>query len=278
MRLSPAARTGVGGTYPAILSDEVVVKLFGYIGEWQATWDNERFAQARLSLDSRILAPRMVGAGQLFPEFAQSLPYLILTRIPGRDWEDADLSFEERVQVAADLGIQLRLIHALPSDGLPTIDSWMTRSVSDGARSGRFPPALVDQVDRWVASIPMDPPAFVHSDIFTRHPYVEHGRLTGIIDWGDAMAADPHVELGKLHLDVFAGDKRLLRVFLHAYGWPADTGFSRKALAMALRRHTQILGQHGEGGDMFYRVPELIAGAKVETLDELAEALFGVAW
>jgi hypothetical protein len=43
---------------------------------------------------------------------------------------------------------------------------------------------------------------------------------------------------------------------------------------MALRRHTQILGQHGEGGDMFYRLPELLEGTQVETLDQLAAVLF----
>jgi aminoglycoside phosphotransferase (APT) family kinase protein len=118
-------------------------------------------------------------------------------------------------------------------------------------------------------------PVFVHSDIFVRHPFVANGRLSGIIDWGDALAADPHVELGKLHLDVFEGDKRLLRAFLDAYGWPIDAEFPRRALAMALRRHTQIFGQHGEGGDMFYRLPEILQGKHIATLDELALELFG---
>jgi aminoglycoside phosphotransferase (APT) family kinase protein len=114
----------------------------------------------------------------------------------------------------------------------------------------------------------------VHSDIFVRHPFLDRGRLSGIIDWGDAMAADPHVELGKLHLDVFEGDKRLLHSLLDAYDWQVDDQFPRRALAMALRRHTQILGQHGEGGDMFYRLPELLEGTQVETLDQLAAVLF----
>jgi len=108
-----------------------------------------------------------------------------------------------------------------------------------------------------------------------RHPFVLDGHLSGIIDWGDAMAADPLVELGKVHLDVFEGDKGLLRIFLDAYGWPLDSEFPRRCLATALRRHAQILGQHG-GGDVFYRVPELIAGKQIDSLDELAVELFGI--
>lgn len=266
---------GKGGSYPAILSGDLVAKFFGFAGEWRATWENERRAQERLELDDRILAPRLLGSGELFPTEPQSIPYLLLSRIPGRDWLDAEPDFDERLQVAADLGSQLRLIHALPHENLPTIETWMDRPVSQGARSGLFPRHLVDQVDDWIETVPVGSPAFVHSDIFVRHPFIDRGGLSGIIDWGDAMAADPHVELGKLHLDVFEGDKRLLRSLLDAYDWPVDDQFPRRALAMALRRHTQIHGQHGEGGDMFYRLPELLEGRRVETLDELAEVLFG---
>ena len=124
--------------------------------------------------------------------------------------------------------------------------------------------------------MPLASSVFVHSDIFVRHPFVQDGRLTGIIDWGDAMSADPHVELGKIHLDLFEGDKRLLRALLDAYDWNVDADFPRRALAMALRRHAQIHGQHGPGGDVFYRVPELIAGKSVSSLDDLAYELFGI--
>jgi hypothetical protein len=276
LRLDSDAALGRGGSYPAVLSGELVVKFFGFAGAWRATWENERRAQERLALDDRILAPRLLGSGELFSGNEQPVPYLILSRIPGRDWHEADLDFDARLQIAADLGGQLHLVHALPHHGLPTIDTWMDRTIAQGARSGGFPQHLVDQVDDWVASVPMAPPSFVHSDIFVRHPFIDRDRLSGIIDWGDAMAADPHVELGKLHLDVFEGDKRLLTAFLAVYDWPVDEQFPRRALAMALRRHTQIHGQHGEGGDMFYRLPELLDGKRIDTLDHLAEVLFGL--
>jgi aminoglycoside phosphotransferase len=275
LRLANDAFAGPGGSYPAVISRDTVVKFFGFAGAWAATWENERRAQERLALDPRILAPTLLGAGQIFPGKDQPLPYLLLSRVPGIDWEDARPDQDSRLQVAADLGEQLRLVHALPATDLPTIDTWRDRSMSDGARSGLFPVLLLDQIDDWLETVPVAPPRFVHSDLFVRHPFMENGRLTGIIDWGDAMTADPHVELGKLHLDVFEGDKRLLGAFLDAYGWPVDDQFPRRALAMSLRRHTQIHGQHGEGGDMFYRLPDLLAGKRIESLDDLAIELFG---
>ncbi len=258
-----------------MVTGELVVKFFGFAGEWAATWRNERVAHERLALDSRIRAPLLLGSGELFPGSIEPVPYLIVTRIPGQSWCEVTMPLDERLTLASELGEQLRLVHALPHEELPTIDSWLIGTAGAGARSGQFPADLADQVDGWLESVPVEPPAFVHSDIFVRHPYVLHGRLTGVIDWGDAMAADPHVELGKIHLDVFEGDKRLLRALLDAYGWPVDDDFARRALAMALRRHAQILGQHG-GGDVFYRVPDLIAGQTMVNLDELAEALFGL--
>ncbi|MCA9859376.1 MAG: phosphotransferase [Thermomicrobiales bacterium] len=274
LRLADDAVLGPGGSYPVVVSGDLVVKFFGFAGEWHATWRNEHVAHERLALDPRILAPQLLGAGQLFPGAEHPLPYLILTRISGVSWCDVSLTFDQRAQIAAELGEQLALVHALPHEGMPGIDAWRSGTVGDGARSRAFPPELVGAIDPWLETVPVAPPVFVHSDLFVRHPFVDDGHLTGIIDWGDAMAADPHVELGKIHLDVFEGDTRLLRIFLESYGWSVERDFGRRALAMALRRHAQILGQHG-GGDVFYRVPELIAGQEVATLDDLAWILFG---
>ncbi len=276
LRRESDAFLGAGGTYPAVVLGELVVKFFGFAGEWAATWVNELTAQERLALDSRIRAPRLLGSGELFPGEIEPIPYLILTRIPGNSWCEVSLSLKERLALAGELGGQLRLIHALPHHELPTIDSWLIGIVGDGARSGQFPRELAGQIDTWLEGVPVSPPAYVHSDIFVRHPFVQDGRLTGIIDWGDAMAADPHVELGKIHLDVFEGDKQLLRSFLGGYDWPVDDDFARRALAMALRRHAQIPGQHGPGGDIFYRLPKLLAGKRIGGLDELADVLFGI--
>ncbi|MCY3817900.1 MAG: hypothetical protein OXH52_00855 [Gammaproteobacteria bacterium] len=55
-----------------------------------------------------------------------------------------------------------------------------------------------------------------------RHVFVEEGRLAGIIDRGDALEADRHYELAQIQLNLFDGDKTLLRAFLDHSGWPVE--------------------------------------------------------
>lgn len=276
LRLSPDAFLGPGGSCPVVVSDDVVVKLFGRGGEWRAAWANERAAHDRLRLDERIRAPRLVARGEIESEEGDSRPYLILTRISGLSWCDAALSQEDRLAVARELGEQLAHVHKLPNCDLPTVDTWLMGTPADHILSGQFPTSLADHVDEWLETVPIDAPVFVHSDIFVRHPMIDGRRLSGIIDWGDAMSADPHVEIGKIHLDVFEGEKRLLIAFLDGHGWQVDDNFARRALAMAIRRHAQIHGQHGPGGDVFYRVPEILGDRVCASLDDLADALFGI--
>ncbi|MBI1813660.1 MAG: phosphotransferase [Deltaproteobacteria bacterium] len=47
-----------------------------------------------------------------------------------------------------------------------------------------------------------------HGDLVANHAYVENGRLTGIIDWGNAMVTNRRYELGKLYFDTFFATRR----------------------------------------------------------------------
>ncbi|HEY1177380.1 MAG TPA: phosphotransferase, partial [Phytomonospora sp.] len=105
---------------------------------------------------------------------------------------------------------------------------------------------------------------------------VDGGRVTGLIDWGDALVIDRHNELAKIHLSTFRCDKDLLRAFLDGANWPARPDFARRAMAMALVRQAVGVAQHGGGFDNFYLVPRLFPVDDIATLDELAEAVFGL--
>ena len=107
------------------------------------------------------------------------------------------------------------------------------------------------------------------------HAFVENGRLTGIIDWGDAMVTDRHYELIQLHRDMFGCDKALLRVFLDASDWPVSKDFPRQALGLALHRQAIGLAQH-HTMDVFEPVAELLPLRDIGTLEELAAELFTV--
>jgi thiamine kinase-like enzyme len=85
------------------------------------------------------------------------------------------------------------------------------------ARAGR---ALDDHRELFDS---VEPARLLHGDFHPRHVYAVDGRITGIIDWGDATAGDPVFDLGRL---VRAGvrDHRveagfeLLDIVLDSYG------------------------------------------------------------
>lgn len=267
---------GIGGTFPTLLSTDVAVKLFGHLPFWRTAYEAERAALRSVARDPCIAAPTVLAEGRLFDEPTAPWPYLVTTRIPGMQLGDATLSTEQRSAVAAELGRQVRRIHALrPTQEVATLDSWPSPSLATAAHQTVLPQRLVAQVDGFVARAAPPDPVFVHGDLMFRHVFVEGGRFGGIIDWGDALVADRHYELAQIHLNLLAGDKTLLRTFLEHSNWPVEPAFAHQALAQAFQRQAVGLAQH-RTMDVFYRVPDLVPLLDIETLDELADALFGV--
>jgi hypothetical protein len=65
-----------------------------------------------VSIDG-IEARRNVAEGQLYDDVDAAWPYLVTTRRAGVSWRDAGLSIEQKLSVAAELGSQVRRVHAL---------------------------------------------------------------------------------------------------------------------------------------------------------------------
>ncbi len=267
----PAAmRPGIGATYPTFLCGDLVVKLFGGWPTWRQSFSAESAVQVVLARDPGLLVPASVAEGTLFAESPDAWPYLVTARVAGLSWDRAELSDRQRIAVAAQLGEQVARLHRLPPPDLP---AWATLDLEEACGRSALPSHLVADVEAFVARTGEGAPVLVHGDLMERHAFVEHGRLTGIIDWGDAMVADPHYELAKLHLGLFAGDGLLLRAFLSAANWAVGPDFARRCLAQAIRRQAVGLVQH-PSMDVSHRVPDLLQGRVPATLDELAGHLF----
>ena len=116
--------------------------------------------------------------------------------------------------------------------------------LTDAAARSSLPPHLVAQVGEYVARLGPFDPVFVHGDITANHVYVEDDRLVGVIDWGDALVTDRHVELIQAYRDLFQCDKALLRVFLEVSDWPVGKDFPHRALGFGLHRQAIGLAQH----------------------------------
>ena len=74
LRLTAGAVLGPGGTFPAVVSDTLVVKFFGHEGEWRATWANEKLARPDL----------VTTCGCGFPDWWPRASSFRIRAIPGR--------------------------------------------------------------------------------------------------------------------------------------------------------------------------------------------------
>jgi aminoglycoside phosphotransferase (APT) family kinase protein len=116
---------------------------------------------------------------------------------------------------------------------------------------------LVEQIDDYLV-LDGTTQALVHADLHADHLFVDGGRLVGVIDWGDALIADPFYELPALHLGSFAANHDLLNAFLAGYGWRVGSDFARRAMSMTLIHEFNVLAEVETAFD-FARYPSLEA-------------------
>ena len=269
--LEPVA--GFNPTFPTFLYGDVVVKLFGNAPAWPSTYAAERAAYVAIAADPEIMAPRLLGSGQLCDDGDATWPYLLTSRMSGVPLWRAELSDTQERSVAAELGRQIRRLHALRPSGVATDADWPVLDVAAAAKRSSLPPHLVVQAEAYVAGLGLCDRVFVHGDLVANHAYVENGRLVGIIDWGDATVTDRHFELIQVYRDLFRCEKALFRVFLDASEWPIGEDFPRQAMGWALYRQAVGLTQH-HTIDVFMPIAARYPLQEIATLDDLATTLF----
>ena len=140
---------------------------------------------------------------------------------------------------------------------------------------GRLPDRLVEQVETYLLPstdlrLPGERPHLIHADLTEDHLL---GRVTAgcwtsmaLIDFGDARTGSLFYELGALHLSLFGADRRLLSVFLEAYGATGLDGadFARRAMSCALLHEFNVFEGLAQRPDL----------REVETLEQMGEALW----
>ena len=270
----PSAPLEIGrvGSFPTFLAGRSVVKLFGDRLDGAICYQSELAVLRLLRDHPAIPAPTLLADGALFGEASAGWPwpYLLMTRVPGACWSDAALTRAEQEAVARQLGAAIGDLHAVP---VPTdtfwqrdwIAEWRATCVERQRRWQLLPPHLIDQIEAYLLVPPDADRRLLHADLHDHHVFVQPGRLVSIVDWGDAIVADPYYELAALHLLTFNADRRLLAAFLDSYGWPSDPDFVRRALSMALIYQFDVL----------HRVAQSIDLAAIPTLDALADLVWG---
>lgn len=164
--------------------------------------------------------PRPVGFAHL-PEGGRAAVHRL---VPGRALRLAELG--PGPGLSADLGRALGALHQLPTSvvenaGLPVYDAAAYRQrrqaeVDEAAKTGKVPATLLR---RWEARLEdvrlwRFQPTVVHGDLTASHVLVHGARVSGILDWGDAMVADPADDLAWL---LVAAPPEAVDAILEAY-------------------------------------------------------------
>jgi aminoglycoside phosphotransferase (APT) family kinase protein len=196
------------------------------------------------------------------PGRGYSLGFFGAEVLPGSEVAECELTGLERERIGARLGRFLRLLHdpatrdtvdpnrLLPVD--PNRRGDMTMRVGRAReqlveleRLGVWKrPSEADRVLRDAVELPppTDPPVLVHGDLHVRHALVVHGRLSGVIDWGDVCLADPAIDLQLVWSLLPLGGRE---AFLEEYGMVDDEQLLRsRVVALFLGAMLAVYARH----------------------------------
>lgn len=205
-------------------TDNAIFKLGGELAvrmpriHWSAN-DPEKegrwLARIARHLPVSVPLPRALGEpGEGYPWH-----WSIVGWLPGHD---AYRTFPADVhQLALDLGQLVSALHAIDADTGPPLEApAANRGITLDSRDAEVR-AAIGQLDgvvdtdlataAWQTAIDVAPwagrPVWIHGDLQPTNLLVEHGRLTGVIDWGGLGVGDPAADLIPAW-SIFAGPSR----------------------------------------------------------------------
>ncbi len=257
-----AIEAGYPGTCAVFVVDrQVVVKIFPPVLH---DFDRELEAYRLLDGQSVVPLPNLLAQGT-YPDQI-SWPYLVLEFCPGRAIREVrgELSREDKLSVARDLGRILRAVHKTPLRNLHSLDArphaWrafvkkrkaacMDELAAHPTEESRQPPRLLKNVLAELPALfesvePLVPsgfaPCLVNGDLTDDHLLLVREdpgwRISGLIDWADTCAGAFEYEWVALWLSLCGRDADMFRETLLAYdpSLRLDEAFRRRMLAYTL--------------------------------------------
>lgn len=203
-----------------------------------------RWKQAKEAHVYRLLAGHGVGP---VPRVLRMEPdtsligraFTVMTRLPGTPLSETPT--DDVAGVYRQLGRLLATIHAIAQPGFGYITTHVLDAVPDNAaymgrqfarrlrefRELQGDPALHDLVQTYVAGrcdlfARCPTPVLCHNDVREGNVLVEDGKVTGLVDVGNALAGDPWLDLAKAEFYGARGDEAKFGALLDGYGAVPD--------------------------------------------------------
>lgn len=285
-----AKRHGLSlGTYEPPLGDatnavffvgDAVVKIYTPFFHGRESKGMEPAALRAVGADGAVVVPKVRATGELVAGSKDwAWPYAVLTRVPGRlleaDWQAMPLP--QRLGLLRDVGAAMAKIHKIP----PTAEladayrklwpqgfqSFLSRQLEEfKGHPELLGLPIADSVRDF--QLPTSPPAWpmiLHGDIEPAHLFHENGKLSGIIDFGDAKLGDPLYDFVAVRLSL-AGDEAHLQALFEGYGFDpraTDEGRAKLGLYTLLHEWTTMKD-----------ITRWCARACVRTIDDLSRWLW----
>jgi hygromycin-B 7''-O-kinase len=263
-----------------------VLKIFGPKARRQ--FFIEHSVLRTLEDQAAIPAPRILYEG----EIDGGPPYLVMTEVVGATAENIwdGLSRSDQLSLAGELGAITAAIHLLPQADLAAverqvggkevhIDAYRTEWTAEIERAEALTNRQRDDLLRFLleeAPQHLDsPPVLAHFDMAHNHIYLSplsgKWRVTGIIDWAEAVLGPAEWDITYLWFWTFTRDREAMRICLAAYfdGRDRPAGFARRCLAAVFHTSSMHLlwphfverygGSSAGAGEMtgFFFPPEL---------------------
>ncbi len=184
-------------------------------------------------------------------------PYIITNRLTGvlleGLWEKMDE--KNKINIIRELGALIREVHALPVNGLETIDchwsQFISRQIQQCVKqhqTTKLPDELIKQIPNYLQEAQEILP-IIQKPVLLTGEYTPMNLLVvqknniwhinGMIDFGDCMLGLPEYDLLGPGAFLIQGNKKLLREFLLAYGY-----ISEKMTPLLSRQLTALMLLH----------------------------------
>jgi hygromycin-B 7''-O-kinase len=205
--------------------------------------------------------PEVVAVGTL-----DEWSYLVMTRMEGEELKSCwgEIPQESRIELARQLGLLVRGLHAIPLYSIPLPDDWaefvsrqIEECVSRHTRLG-LESWMVDLIPPFLASLDPalrapTPRVLLHTEVMVDHLFahrsheksLEGWRLSGLIDFEPAMIGHPEYEFAAVGLFVAGGDPLVFNAFLDGYGYARSErgrGLAERVMAYTLmHRYSNLI-------------------------------------